>query len=285
MRSLVTLTFGAIVALLTVAGCEVVTDSTDLPYTPHLVVYGLLTTDDSAVTVEIRKTLPLSDIYHDENAWIPDAQVSIVVEGISYTLQHTFGPYYSSDRLRIEPGKRYTLNVEWNGLHTSGSTVVPTPSPIDTGRFEVTLDDFGYPRATIWLMTHVDRPVALLGTYEYQRKLSTWDSIQMAKDPRYVPDTAWHVNNVYYNETSLATASAIDSVSFSAYGELYSNENYRAVLYTYDPSFYEFARTYDRYSDDSPFGTGGTNPNWNLDADGIGLFVGVSVTHRDFLWR
>lgn len=261
-------------------GCEVVTDSKDIPYTPHLVVYGLLSTEDTGVTVEVRRTLPLSKAYIETDAWITDARVAVTVDGKSYDLAYIDSGHYVANGLRVETGKTYHLDVDWNGLHTSGETTIPAPSPIDTGFYNISLDEWGYPSATVWLMTHVSSPVALLGAYEYQRTLTAYDSLRMAQDPFYRPDTSWHSDGVYYSNIALATAAPIDSVSFRFYGDIYNGENYRAVLYTYDRSFYEFARTYNRHDDDSPFGSSGINPHWNMTGDGIGIFVGAAVTTK-----
>jgi hypothetical protein len=185
-----------------------------------------------------------------------------------------------AEGLPIQTGKRYTLDVSWHGLHTSGSTEIPVAAPIDTGRVSIVTDEFGYSQAIVWWYTHVPKPVALLATYEYKHHLTAWDSIYMERDPNYRPDTFWHSMGVEYYDVALAKAVDRDSAGFHAYGSIDPDEDYRAVLYTYDAGFYEFARTYRRYYDDSPFGSGGTNPRWNLDGDGIGLFIGVAATRR-----
>jgi hypothetical protein len=267
-------------ASIAIGGCEVVVDSTELPYTPHIVVNAILSTDDSLTEIELSKTLPLSQPYTRDAAWITDATASITFDGVQYPLRYLGEGKYMAEGLPIQTGKRYTLDVSWHGLHTSGSTEIPVAAPIDTGRVSIVTDEFGYSQAIVWWYTHVPKPVALLATYEYKHHLTAWDSIYMERDPNYRPDTFWHSMGVEYYDVALAKAVDRDSAGFHAYGSIDPDEDYRAVLYTYDAGFYEFARTYRRYYDDSPFGSGGTNPRWNLDGDGIGLFIGVAATRR-----
>jgi hypothetical protein len=257
--------------MFTAWSCEEVSDSNDIPYVQHLVVYSYLKPNDAGTLVSVRRTLPVSQSYTDSDAWITDANVTLTSDGQTYSLVHVSADQYVLNDITIQSGKTYHLEVLWRRLHTAATTTVPFPAPIDTGRVEFIWDSYGYVDAVAWLNTHVSQRSALLATYMYRYK-----------DTTYVRDTNWMFGGVNFRDVTLAEPGQSDSVRFRTYSNVNTNFEYRAVLYTYDPAYYEFAQTYYRDGDDGgPFGSGGTNPKWNLDGDGIGLFIGVATAQRD----
>ena len=55
------------------------------------------------------------------------------------------------------------------------------------------------------------------------------------------------------------------------------------MIYSYDPRYWDLEQTLFRSQDDrGAFSTGGLNPEWNVTGDGFGLFIGVSLSTKDF---
>jgi hypothetical protein len=60
------------------------------------------------------------------------------------------------------------------------------------------------------------------------------------------------------------------------------NDTLFAVLYTFDPQFYDYYQTFNSSQDfeGGPFSSGGETIAWNVSGDGIGMFIGRARAER-----
>ena len=107
---------------------------------PQIVVEGWIESDGFPVVI-VTSTVPVAEEYMDydslSNYIIRWAKVS-VSDGTDEVVltgklnNDYFPPYiYTSSRMVGEPGKRYTLKVEYSGRVVTAETTIPKPVPLD----------------------------------------------------------------------------------------------------------------------------------------------------------
>ncbi|HET6399804.1 MAG TPA: DUF4249 family protein [Candidatus Kapabacteria bacterium] len=279
--------FLALAAIAT--GCENVVPATDLPYVNHIVIRGFLNADEPIDSISVTHTLPLSVQYDPNQAAIPNAQVSITVDGRSIPLQ-SIGLGFFTDPLHdtVQSGKTYSIDVQWNGLHAWASTLVPNPPAIPIFQF----DNIGWDTEIYRYNSYYsDTFFSFGGTLEAGIEPVTageayslvYDSIADV-DSNY-SEASYYIGGDLYN---LYPASEVNSAGFLPIFQFESldprDSNYfvSAVVESYDGAYYNFIKTYNNFGNSGDiFGTGGANPQWNISGDGIGIFIGTAETRRN----
>ena len=255
--------------LLLLCSCEE-TVAPDTPFVERLVVNGVLKPGEP-LRVSISKTLPLDRPAVRSDGWIGDVAGAIVIEGeggervpLVYTGDSSI---YTAD-VAVQPGRIYRLEAEWGSLRIGATTLVPIPVPIDS----------------IWQISRED---------PYDRDNDTYTFVA-----RFRP-IGEQVYRLTYNLKNLAGGGSITTfgrsqtarrrdtlpggfidMAFEGFLDFPAN-TIDAVLFTYDAPYYDFYQTY--YLDnegDGAFSGGSDLTRWNVDGDGIGLFIGRAMTTR-----
>ncbi len=274
MRYNYLLSLVSLVALtLLLTGCEQTVDPVGIPYVERIVVRGLITTGDSIHGIRISRTIPIEEQYTEEKGWVVDADVTIQAEGTSYKAKHDGGGLYSVPGLRVQARVNYRLDVAWHDKHVTATTLAPEALPIDSIRFVPTYYD-GYVD-TVMEVVFIPRGNSVYGVTDQRterfggpgdyRETPIWNSEKIAR----LADTSsdWRIR--------LRTQ----------YGYLQTNtgpqDTLWGVLYSFDYPYYDYYRTFSKYDNgNGPFSTGGETTAWNVEGDGLGMFVARARSQR-----
>ncbi|MFI5202409.1 MAG: DUF4249 family protein [Candidatus Kapaibacterium sp.] len=276
----------AIISVLHFFGCENVVPATDLPYVNHIVIRGFLTAGQPIDSISISHTLPLSAQYDPNQAAIPDAQVSISVDGRSIPLQPMdFGFFTDPTHDTVQSGKTYSIDVRWNGLHAWASTLVPNPPSlpifqIDNLGWDTQIYRYNQYYSDTFFQFGGTLEVGIMPVTPDEAYALIYDSIADI-DSSYSEATRNYGEILYnlYPASEVNSAGFLPIFQFESFDPRDSNYFVSAIVESFDGAYYDFSKTYNRYGNNSdPFGTGGANPKWNVSGDGIGIFIGEAQT-------
>jgi hypothetical protein len=296
--------FVAVVALaaslvLCCSGCiSEVTNPGALPFEEKIVIRGLLIAGEPVQNIQISRTIPILNDLSDSAFAVRDAQATIAANGREYPLTLQQGAdvdstrqrsLYEAKNLLVQEGQQYTITVQWNGKTATANTTVPTKPVL----------------ASATLFTVV-RPLVTTGTITPGQppQLRTIADTLFAADTRIRSRAAYNAaynaglfladkngqpqSSIFIGETLLITPSTADSSFSLVSGRLPSQ--YKTLLadstivpfvrvFAYDEPYYRYVLTRDRARQAaSPLGGAGENVLWNVEGDGIGVFIGVAVS-------
>ena len=276
-----------LVAFLTLAafaagGCEETVAPTDLVYVERMVVRGAISPAKPVDSIRFSRTLPLNMIYDSAAAELTDVTGSVDGGGRSYPLRHIGHGYYKAEGLIPVAGEVYTLRADWRGRKVSATTRVPIGGIVDSIVMKGVVPSFWEAaeldsiyrveaflrpsRGEVYGMSYevtVEEPgggtITNVVSFVYNSTLPKWDDT--LSDGRLKVEAGQHAY-IYYPPPFTD----------------------KLLLYSFDEPYYDFAQTYYRDSDQGPFSNGEESIRWNIQGDGIGLFIGVSVTEIPFKW-
>jgi hypothetical protein len=257
------------VILITLIGCEETVDDMELPYIEQMVIRCILEAD-KPVVMSITKTLPPLEEYNIDNAKISNVSGYIQCEGNIYPVSFKDGIYYEFKDLIPKIGKAYSLVLNWNGKTAKGKTWVPEPIVIDTVYKNLIKNDdywYFYFWEIIYSAEFKPHPNSAYTAY-------TWTETGSNYLTKYYSDYAKKWNDINLNgKISLPFSSNIiyDPSEFTSVRE------FDVGVDCYDIPFYDYFITrYEGNSLNDLFSTSGQNIYWNIEGDGIGLFLGFS---------
>jgi hypothetical protein len=264
------------------AACETVVEPVGLPYVERLVVRGVVESGSSLDSIRITRTLPLTEEYSGEKAAVADAEVTVRVGGQSYQLQHIGRGYYGNRAIVPQAGERYTLDIAWHGKHVTATTTTPFPVAIDSAAVVATPTSGqggGDSLLEAYFRPHGDQVYALAMKRSYYYipygdtiKVHVYSEIGIELGERI----GRRGDTTEGGTIRLGTGFWVDRG-----GEVSGPDTLTALLYTYDEPFYDYYQTFhgDDHND-GPFATGGETVAWNVEGDGIGMFIGRAVSQR-----
>ncbi len=239
-------------------GCTDMVDAPDLPYVERMVVYSILTAGEQEVSVSFQRTLPPTEAYSVRKAALADVSAWVDEEGRIHPLHYDSLGVYRASGLMVQAGAVYTLHAQWHGMTCDAQTRVPGPAVIDTMFCSNGPDG--------WLAQAVVRPRAgeVYGL--------SWQSSKLSYDPR---------------TSSLGFSTLVRQQDARADGSVSLAEHLfwvdqgtevSASLQAFDDAFYNYFNSRPGgKSSDEIFSQPGKNQKWNVQGDGIGLFIGRSV--------
>jgi hypothetical protein len=257
------LTILAAIALL--VACEVPID-VELPHTERLVIDGFIGLEHSSAELRILRTLPPLAKIDIAKMTVSDAAAAIEWNGVSYPLVRnddsiTFALPTESSTWHDGVAR---LVVTGLGKTATSTTRIPR-RPVVVGTTVVdSTSDFGFPTTFVFIDVEVDTGSVIWSTDQQvqwssnRRPLSNYGFKDVVHGTGSSPRT--RLRMIGYGIESFALPDSVTITVFSA-----------------DP-------LYDRYlrspygGSDGLFGFSGTNPFFNIDGEGIGLFIGVSST-------
>lgn len=257
------------------SACEELVDADGLPYVERLVVDAMLSPNVSADSIYIRRTLPLSAKYDSSKAMLADVTGYIEFEGQQYPLVHKGSSRYAATGLIPESGKRYKLVAQWRGRNVQAETRVPFAPQVDTvvlreGKNQP--DNFveGMDTLTAIVRPRTGDVYAMEAVAVYRDGLGSHESINLDYDEiirRAVDvESDGNVHMVYrsYHIFDL-------NPTF--------NEKKLAIIYAFDTPFYDYYFSITNGDNDGgPFSSGTRPIYWNVQGDGIGIFMGRAIT-------
>jgi hypothetical protein len=245
---------------------ETVTDVT-LPYKENLVIRGVLEAG-SSIQISVTKTLPPLDEYSLAKALVSNAQVFVTVDGIKYECKiDSFNNYVNP--LIIEAGKKYILDVYWNNKHAYSETVVPLPTKINSFKRNI-ISDIYFP-SSFRMQYYVNFEMKKEFCYNASSEVYLNNTIQEIR----ISDEVYKILDNKLTENTEVFISEYNTTDTTIFDGKKGYSNLRLVIKCYDKPFYDYFIT--KYGNENGlFGMSGTNTNWNVKGDGIGMFIGRS---------
>jgi hypothetical protein len=239
--------------------CDDVTSLDDLPYVERLVVAGVV---ESGTSVEVffSRTMPPNEVFQPDQAALADVSGAFEVGGTSYPLLHVGSGVYRATGLSLSPGHTCRLKAAWNGREISATTVIPPPPIVDSAVAVVNAPAGGATTLRAYLKGRAGECYGL--TYQLNFPSGSATGGYFTTMSRAVTDGAREVLEEPY---SYSPGSA-DTVY--------------AVVHGYDGPFYDYFISRGGNTighDDLLFAASTGYVNWNVEGDGIGLFIGHAV--------
>jgi hypothetical protein len=256
--------------------CEETVSDVTLPYVEQLVIRAIISPGQGINSVSVERTLPPLEKYIKDNAMVKDAKLTISNGTNDYEL--TFdGEYYGNEDIFVEVGKTFYLRAEWKGKIATAQTTIPEPVEIDEISYEIVehkyeYDNFKYKEVYVY-GEFTPKPGAVYQT-------SFFDKFKRL-------NYGWDIYS--YNNRNSAGKIRTELFRFS-YDETMSEEfiknhikEYVFLLSSFDEQYYSYYNSRHNGSSNSGiFGSDGLNVQWNVQGNGIGLFIGHSLTTKRY---
>ena len=235
----------------------------DFPYVERMVVGSVLDAGSDNVLLFFARTLPLSEPYDPQNAVLTGVTGHVMHGGTAYPLVQLVPGLYQAQGLSIVSGETYELTAEWQGKRVSATTRVPFPPSVVSST--ATIDSAATDRLTLQSLVRV-------GASEVYGQ--TWSTT----------GSGGAENGGEFTEIGRASDADLN-------GEVLISESYSltvapgdtlfAVIHAFDQPFYDFfisrGGNVPGY-DDLLFREIGGFVSWNVEGDGIGIFLGRATT-------
>lgn len=256
---------GAAVLLVVLMACEQNVD-VDLPYQERIVVNGFVGIP-SALSIprhiHITRTLPPLADADTAQLRIADVTAVIVHKGIEYQLQPTPDPTQLRMPAEAEQwvGDTVSIRVRGGGMTALATTYIPARPTIHKVTVVDTTTEWGSDIKLIRVTVQGEFGSAIIAwldrsyPVELAYPMSVWVPPILVPGPRRAGTGEITIEMAYYNRGT--------------------DEQIALYVYAMDGAFARFRSSYT--SGGGPFSSGGSNPWFNVQGDGIGMFVGASV--------
>lgn len=262
--------------LIFTVSCEEIVNDFELPYKEQLVINCILEQGRFPKKISITRTLPPLESISYEKVLVKDAEATIS-DGINnYKLQYDNGFYYSNELIPKE-NVIYHLDVKWKDKHAFATTFIPQKVEINEIKYRI---DSSFIKEEQMSFYYLD----VYSDIGFQKNTYNEGGILEYLNNNGVIDTIFRYNTVInIGEKSVQNFqifrwSLIDKELDTAKIN-YFIKNTVFVVKSYDGQYYKYFKT-SNYGD-SPydiFGMSGKNIEWNIQGDGIGLFIGSNLT-------
>jgi hypothetical protein len=257
--------------LLLLASCEEVVEP-DTPFVERLVVNGRLRTGDP-VRISISKTLPLDRPVARESSWIGDVNAALVIdhetggsERIALVYSGDSSIYTTATPHIVASGSRYRLEASWKDLNVTGTTTIPHPVTIDSVRIVDRENPYDWDSNDYSFVVRF-RPIGeqVYGLHYLVRR-SGGGEVKIA----------FGRGEIFRRADTLADG--FIEIMLEAFLD-FPPEDLLAVVNAFDTPYYDFHKTYYLENNGTGAFSGGSDlTRWNIEGDGIGMFIGQAIT-------
>lgn len=248
------------------AACEQNVD-VELPYQERIVVNGFVgipNTGSIPRHIHITRTLPPLADADTTRLRIADVTAEIVHRGIEYQLQPTPDPTQLRVPVEAEQwvGDTVSIRVRGGGMTALATTYIPARPTIHKVTVADSITEWGsdIKRIRVTVQSEFGSSIiAWLGgrvPLEFVYPMSVWERPILVPGPRRAGIGEITIDMDYYSSGT--------------------HEQIPLYVYAMDGAFARYRSSYT--SGGGPFSSGGSNPWFNVSGDGIGMFVGASVT-------
>jgi len=242
------------------SGCEQPLQEEEFPYEIKLVIRGVLEPGKLIDDIYIGRTLPINAEFDEDFANLTDAVGAIISDGVFYPLTHTQDGIYTTDSLIVEKGKKYYLVAQWQDKSISASTSIPVPGKVLNYGINNLQEDG----------KQVNAMEATIDPVSDESYTITWVFVRSDGLVDREADNFVQVNRSSSGEQIKVHSDAIPPALLnSTTGKL------GIRLYVYDRAFYDYFQAQGSTQiSESIFGQPLSNVKWNIEGEGIGLFMG-----------
>lgn len=273
------LLFAVLVSLFAAVGfssCTTVLNEAELSYQEQIVLSAVLTVGDTVRNIHVmRSAPPLGRIDYAQHG-LPDAKVTLLLDGSPVatrcqTVLPAIGAqglnpdkrtFFEAPSVIVRTGQRYDIIVEWSGKRITASTVIPAAPTVVGYQVMDVLTNSG----NLWrYLQVVVRPrngeaYSVFAESFFITPRNPNPSPSFAEDPAAVQNPLAPADTMQVRSlVSLGSSSPQDTTRYFA----------RAVAY--DAPFAAYSQS---------LRNGSTFVRWNVQGDGIGIFVGAAVGER-----
>jgi hypothetical protein len=244
--------------------CEQPLDEDEFPYEMKIVVRGIIEPDRIIDEIYIGRTLPVAVPFDEDFAKLKDAVGAVVSDGIFYPLRHTGNGIYTTDSLTAQVGKTYSLLVYYQDKSVSAETYIPVHGSIVSYKIINTQEEGEF-------INIMEGTIIPRGNESYTASwvFVNFNGVVGRESENFVQVVSSSPGQQVKVKTEKIPPNLINSTSGSL----------GIRVYVYDKAFYDFYQTQGSAQiTDAIFGQPGTNIRWNVEGDGIGLFVGRTDT-------
>lgn len=269
----------AVLSLVLAAGfssCTTVLAEAELSYQEQIVLSAVLTAGDTVRNIHImRSAPPLGKIDYAQHG-LPDAKITLLLNGSPVaTRRQMILPAFTTQGLNpdkrtffeapgvvVQSGQRFTITVEWSGKRITASTVIPSaPNVVEYQTVDILTNG-----GSLWrYIQAVVRP----GNGEAYSVLAESFFIT-PRNPNPSP-TFSEAPAVVQNPLAPADTMQIRTLVSSGASSSQDTTRYFARVAAYDAPFAAYSQS---------LRSGSTFIRWNVQGDGIGIFVGAALGER-----
>jgi hypothetical protein len=262
-----------------------------LEYREKIVISGVMSAGDTIQNIQISRTLPPLEDPIDENTAITNATVHLTVNSRIYTMElqppvRTTGivperidkrSFFRVRGLIAEAGKEYTIVVRWKNLKAEATTRVPlVPPNIDSTRFAIELrGDIGVRLVNAYasFMPRENEVFRMIAQLRRKKPRTPFEPLYFVSGQSDIG--RWQDRDSMGVLTLKIPSLGINQQDLDNFDSLYTAD---ILFYAYDKAYYDYEKSITRRTNDIVFNVPLTNPKWNVNGDGIGLFVGVATS-------
>jgi len=257
--------------LIMCSSCEQIVSDVSLPYKEQLVIRAIIQPGLHLQDFTLTRTLHPLDDYNKEKALVKDAAITISDGTNNYTLTYD-GKNYVNDQILFEAGKTYSMTAQWKNLKATSKTTIPQTIEIEEITYEKQINNYGY---------YIDTSYVIYGIFTPQPGVVYKTAYHELERPKYLR-YSWEIYT-YNNRNAQGKVKAyIVSIGAGDKDDTYIQNYIRQLaihLFAYDEPFLNYHNTrHHGESDIGFFGSEGLNILWNIEGDGIGLFIGMNHT-------
>ncbi len=237
-----------IILLISISACEKTLDDAVIPYVEQLVIFSMVEAGSYDLEVNISKTLPVLGSSTEEDSYIHDVKAYITDGTNRWDLVYLFQNKYRATGFEGVAGKTYTIVAEWKGKKATAQTTIPPSDVINISSYYLIANNRDW--VTYYLMGHCEGS----SDYVYQTGQVNYD---------------YYYSNRYFTLPRGKSVVQIDD--FWGY---VGDETYYLKVQITDIAYFDFLDNSNNGNDFDFFSIGGLNVDWNVQGDGIGMFVG-----------
>lgn len=247
------------------SACETIVDSNDVPYVDRLVIEGVIDADSAITGIRITHTLPLDRVTTTEESYVPNLTGSVTTRDGRFPLVYQGKGFFAAPGAIAHAGDVCSIETSWNGQPVRAGTRVPlTPResfPVFGG--ETT------PEPGFIMLRSIECHVKGLDSMAvYDASMYVVTSYSGAGD-----------RSVYHNRANAVkrpadtTADGLLDVGWpGSFFYCLQDSSYFEVL-AYDHPYYDFVQTFS-YGGHDDFFDSSSPVRWNVEGNGIGMFIG-----------
>ncbi len=246
------------------SACETIVDSDDVPYVDRLVIEGVIDADTAITGIRITHTLPLDRVTTTEESYVPNLTGSVTTPRGRFALVYKGNGFFAAPGAIAHPGEVCSIETSWNGQPVRALTRIPfAPRSVRTVFNGNPASDSG----------HVE-------LHSIDCWASGLDSMAVYASSIYiVTDFFGRDGKAYRNNTAdlkqpqdTAADGRLDVGMPSTYYYCRQDSSFFEVS-AYDHPYYDFVQTYSNSGNDDFFDS--SSPvRWNVEGNGIGMFIG-----------
>jgi hypothetical protein len=264
-----------------------ITEPLDLAHSEKLVVRGILRAGEAIDNISITTSLPTLADLTDSAIAVKDAQGTLTVSGTAYPLRLQGASVYGIPSLRAESGKTYSLRIQRGTKTVQAETQIPPKPQVQSVRIIPQLilsatSATPIPGAEPVITFRTDTTFAAEVDVQALPRTVYRVAIQVVDSVRGVELTQLYDGAALFHTEATPISRTLTSgaLPLQTRGFLRGvGARFRVVVYAYSEAYYAYLLTRSRGQQASNI-LGGANDNvsWNVQGDGIGLFIGVAET-------